>query len=61
MRPVGRPSENLNEKDIKMTEEYLSTDITLDAISEKYKMPKSTVRYKINKYRREIEKEKNNE
>lgn len=66
MRPVGRPPQDLNDNDMAMVREYLTTDISLDAISKKYKMPKSTVRYKVDKYRRiftrkEHEKDKNNE
>ena len=52
MRPVGRPPQDLSDNDMAMVREYLTTDISLDAVSEKYKMPKSTVRYKVDKYRR---------
>lgn len=53
MKPVGRSPEQLTLTDRTMVEEYLTTNKSLDEIAKKYRIPYSTLRYKINKYNEE--------
>lgn len=56
MKPVGRPMKPLTEKEKKAIVELLSGDESYQEIADKYDMTKDSLRYKVNKYRKEVEK-----
>lgn len=59
MRPVGRKTEPLTERDLEMLKEYFDTDIDQQRLADKYSMTKSMVIGRIKKYKKMMaEKEK---
>lgn len=56
MKPQGRPYTPLTEEDKKIIMEYLETTLSYQEVAEKYGMTKDALRYKVNKYRKEQEK-----
>lgn len=55
MKPQGRSPKPLTETDIKMIQEYLTTDKSLIEVSSKYGTSPAGLRYKVKKYRKETQ------
>lgn len=63
MKAQGRPYRPITEEDKAIILEYLETTLSYQEVAEKYGMTKDALRYKVNKYRKELEKngEENNQ
>lgn len=55
MKPRGRSPIPLTEKELEMIREYLESEKSLVEVAEKYGLSTAGLRYKIKKYRKEIE------
>ena len=54
MKPIGRPMKPLTEEEKKAIIELLSGDESYQEVADKYGMTKDSLRYKVNKYRKEV-------
>ncbi len=59
MKPSGRSTVPLTDKQLKAVTEYLTTDLGLNQVAEKYNTTKSGLAYWIKKYRKEQEMKQN--
>ena len=55
MKPRGRSPKPFTETDLQMIKEYLETDKSLKEVSAKYGISDAGLRYKVNKYRKEVD------
>lgn len=53
MKPQGRPYIPLTEEEKAIILEYLETTLSYQEVAEKHGMTKDSLRYKVNKYRKE--------
>ena len=60
LKPRGRSPQPFTENDLAMIKEYLETDKSLKEVSEKYNLSSEGLRYKVCKYRKQQEQQKNN-
>lgn len=55
MKTQGRPYRPLTEEEKAIILEYLETTLSYQEVAEKHGMTKDALRYKVNKYRKELE------
>lgn len=55
MKPHGRSPKPFTATDLEMITEYLETDKSLKEVAEKYGVSSEGLRYKVKKYRKELE------
>ena len=55
MKPQGRSPKPFTATDLEMITEYLKTDKSLKEVAEKYGVSSEGLRYKVKKYRKELE------
>ena len=58
MRPAGRRTEPLTERDMEMLKEYFSTDACYQNMADKYGMSKAMVINRVRKYKKILEEQK---
>jgi hypothetical protein len=50
MKVTGRPLTPFTEQDMRMIKDYLESDMGYFEVADKYKVPYTTLQYKVNKY-----------